>query len=405
MRALLITDWMAGSGGAESYISWVREGLRAAGDEVSLLTSTAGTAGDGRADYRAYGTDRVAAQALLQIVNPFAVAQARRAVRAFRPQVVLVNMFEHHLSPAILAPLRGVPTVLTVTDYKCVCPIGSKLLPDGRRCTARAGAVCWRSGCVGLAHWLRDRPRYALIRSGLKGVDRVLACSDWVRRELAANDIAAEVLPLGVPAPGPDFRRTPARDPLFVYCGRFDVEKGVDLFLRAFARVRAGTPGACLRLVGRGPLRPMLDRLVGELGLDGAVTFRGWVPPAEVERELMDAWALVVPSRWAEPLGLVALEAITRGVPVIASADGGLGEAVEGGAGLLFPNGDEDALADRMLAIATGRAFPQRSLPDAVVRRARDTYDLGGHVRALRGILDDVARGPAPSPGRRAGLF
>ena len=101
----------------------------------------------------------------------------------------------------------------------------------------------------------------------------------------------------------------------------------------------------------------------------------------------------------------MALEAITRGVPVIASADGGLGEVVEGGAGLLFPNGDEDALADRMLAIATGRAFPQRSLPDPVVRRARDTYDLGGHVRALRGILGDVARGPAPSPGRGAGLF
>jgi hypothetical protein len=81
MRALLITDWMAGSGGAESYITWVRDGLRAAGDEVRLLTSSAGTAGDGSAEYRAYGTDLLVAQAFLQIINPFAVVEVRRALR------------------------------------------------------------------------------------------------------------------------------------------------------------------------------------------------------------------------------------------------------------------------------------------------------------------------------------
>jgi hypothetical protein len=153
MRALLITDWMAGSGGAESYITWVRDGLRAAGDEVRLLTSSAGTAGDGSAEYRAYGTDLLVAQAFLQIVNPFAVAEVRRALREFRPDVAFVNMFEHHLSPVILGQLRGVPTVLSLTDYKSVCPLGTKLLPDGRICSDKAGAVCLRRSCVSLPHW------------------------------------------------------------------------------------------------------------------------------------------------------------------------------------------------------------------------------------------------------------
>jgi hypothetical protein len=62
MRALLITDWMSGAGGAERYIALLRDGLRAVGDEVKLLTSSAGSAGDGSADYRAYGTERLAAQ-------------------------------------------------------------------------------------------------------------------------------------------------------------------------------------------------------------------------------------------------------------------------------------------------------------------------------------------------------
>ena len=98
---------------------------------MRLLTGSAGTAGDGTADFVVFGTERVAAQVLLQIVNPLAVAGVRRAVRQFKPDVALVNMFAHHLSPAALYALGGVPTVLVVSDYKAVCPVGSKLLPNG----------------------------------------------------------------------------------------------------------------------------------------------------------------------------------------------------------------------------------------------------------------------------------
>ena len=386
---------MAGSGGAESYVTWVRDGLRAAGDEVRLLTSSAGTAGDGSAEYRAYGTNLLVAQAFLQIVNPFAVAEVRRALREFRPDVAFVNMFEHHLSPAILGQLRGVPTVLSLTDYKSVCPLGTKLLPDGRICSDKAGAVCLRRSCVSLPHWLRDQPRYALIRSGMRRVQRVLACSRWMQRVLASNGVSAEYLPLPVPEPRHGFRRAPAEQPLFVYCGRLDVEKGLPLLLRAFARVRADLPGARLRIVGRGPQRTMLEDLTAALLLKEAVTFRGWVAPTEVERELEDAWALVAPSLWAEPLGLVAIEAIVRGVPVVASASGGLGETVQDGvSGLLFPNGDEAAPAERLDAVARGRAFPDHQLPAALVRqRARNIRRGDAHPESPADLRRDRRTG------------
>ncbi|HEU5040037.1 MAG TPA: glycosyltransferase family 4 protein [Gemmatimonadales bacterium] len=392
MRVLLITDWMSGSGGAESYVSWVRDGLRAVGDDVRLLTSTAGSAADGTAEYRAYGTEAPAAQALLQIVNPFAMRRLATALREFSPDVALLNMFEHHLSPGILPVLRRVPTVLILTDYKCICPLGSKMLPDGRRCVAPAGVVCLRSGCLSLAHWVRDQPRYTLIRHGLRHIDKVITCSGWMQRELGANGVPADVLPLAVPAPGPGFHRAPAADPLFVYCGRLDLTKGVALLLEAFGRARGAAPAARLRIVGRGPERPDLERLAERLGVADAVTFRGWVPPAEVERELIDAWALVVPSLWAEPLGLVAIEALVRGVPVVASADGGLGEAIaHPSRGLVFPNGDAGALAERLEAVASRRAFPGQALSGDVVAWARETFGLERHVLALRNILSEVA--------------
>ena len=180
--------------------------------------------------------------------------------------------------------------------------------------------------------------------------------------------------------------------PTLAYCGRLDRTKGVPLLLRAFARLKPIAPGARLRLVGEGPLRESLEDLVRALGLEEMVSFRGLVPPELVEHEISDAWAVVVPSLWAEPLGLVAIEAILRGIPVVASAAGGLGETVEHGtSGLLFSNGNEDELAGHLEAIVTARAFLDHAVPDAAVRRVVRRHDPELHTERLRGILMSVA--------------
>ncbi len=393
MRVLAITDWNRGQGGAEAYIAWLRDGLRAAGDEVRLLTSSAGSAGNGAAEYIAYGTERVSAQTFLQIANPFAVHRVRVALSEFRPDVVFVNMFAHHLSPAILHAVKAFPTVLSVSDYKCVCPIGSKLLPDGSVCTVRSGWICCQAGCVSLPHWLRDRPRYALIRSGVAAMTRVVACSEWVMKELALESITSECVHLPVPAASADYRRVPARHPSFLFCGRLDVEKGVDKLLRAFANVIADHPGSRLSITGRGPERRRLEELAGQLGIRDAVTFTGWLEPAAIEQELSRAWALVAPSLWAEPLGIVALEAIVRGVPVVASATGGFAETIEEGVtGCLVPNGDVDMLTARMMEIASGARFTNHTISEAGIREAADRHDMGLHIERMRRIFAETAQ-------------
>ncbi len=144
--------------------------------------------------------------------------------------------------------------------------------------------------------------------------------------------------------------------------------------------------------MGQGPERERLEPLARGLGVGESVTFRGWVSPSDVEHEVADAWAVVAPSLWAEPLGFVALEAIVRGVPVVASAAGGLGEIVEHGiSGLLFPNGDEVELARQMMLVASGDAFPTHVLPDDVVRRVSEAHDPALHIERLRRIFSSLA--------------
>lgn len=285
-----------------------------------------------------------------------------------------------------------------VSDYKVICPLGSKLRPDASLCTEPAGWVCRRARCLSLTHWLRDQPRYALIRAGMRRARRVVACSEWMQRVLADEGIAADHVVLPVPPPGPGYRHVPAPNPVFVFCGRLDMEKGVAGLVRAFARVRREMPSARLRIVGHGPERTTLERLAHDVDAGNAVAFLGWLGREDVERELANAWALVAPSLWAEPFGLVAPEAIVRGVPVVASVTGGLAESVEDGVGgLLFPNGDEDALADRLRAIARGEAFPRHELPVQIVARAAARHDVGRHVKRLGAILRDIASASVPS--------
>ncbi|HWP74570.1 MAG TPA: glycosyltransferase, partial [Methylomirabilota bacterium] len=116
-----------------------------------------------------------------------------------------------------------------------------------------------------------------------------------------------------------------------------------------------------------------------------------------LEALLADAWALVAPSLWAEPLGFVAIEAIVRDVPVIASELGGFGETIErDSSGLLFANGDETALYEQLARVAHRQAFPGHSLPADARRQVADRHDLGRHVGRVRAIF----RGLTPAgPG------
>lgn len=384
MRVLLITDWNPLSGGAEIYLQTLRSGLRAAGDDVFLLTSDVSAEARRVADGTAWASDSVIARAGLQIANPFSAHAVRRAVGELRPEVALVNMFSLFLSPSAVFALGAVPTVHLVSDYKIVCPTGAKLLPGGAVCTRSAGRTCLDAGCLTRAHWARDQIRYARIRQAIARADLVLACSRSVQRILAADGIASEVeeLPVSLEE-GPAGEADPA--PTFVYVGRLDAEKGVDTLLLAFALVRRRVPNARLRVVGRGSRQDDLVEMTNRLGCADATTFVGWCAPGDVGRELDRAWALVAPSRWVEPQGLVVPEAIVRGVPVIVTDHGGLAEQVEPEVdGLLVPPDDVSALAAAMERVARGDAFPHRRLPVDVVDRCRRRHDVGAHVARLR---------------------
>ncbi|MFA4029619.1 MAG: hypothetical protein GDYSWBUE_000912 [Candidatus Fervidibacterota bacterium] len=136
---------------------------------------------------------------------------------------------------------------------------------------------------------------------------------------------------------------------LLLFVGRLVPKKGVDVLIRALARLRCK---ARCTIVGDGPMRQRLERLAVQLGVDDCVTFIGSIEHTDVAKYYASASALVVPSIIAsdgdrDGLPNVILEAAASSLPIVASNISGIPEFVEDGrTGLLVPAGDEEVLAE-----------------------------------------------------------
>jgi glycosyltransferase involved in cell wall biosynthesis len=398
MRVLLLNDMSTPSGGAELETFTLRDGLRARGHEAVLLSSTA-PAGPGPvlADHTCFGTTS-RWRALLRVANPSAYRVLRGVLQKFQPDVVHVRMFLTELSPIILPLLRRVPSLYHAVWYESVCPTGLKQLPDGRPCVVRAGWPCYRNGCVSAPAWAPVMLQRKLWQRWRGAFDLVVANSHAVKRQLLADGIkSVEVVWNGVPSRAT--RPVLKSPPRIGYAGRLTHEKGVTVLLEAFRMLASQVTDARLLIAGEGPERGLLEQRVRDLNLEGRVTLLGQVPRDQLDELLGGVWVQAVPSCWAEPFGLVAAEAMMRGVAVVASASGGLAEIVEHErTGLLVPPGDTNALAaallrlvrDPALADAMGQGGRQRALDyfnaETFVDRFVDLYRRIGadHFRAER---------------------
>jgi glycosyltransferase involved in cell wall biosynthesis len=230
--------------------------------------------------------------------------------------------------------------------------------------------LCRRPLVIGLQTWIRtvDGERGALQRLkrlALAGANQLIACSNAVRL-----DSSSEAIVIGNPYNNALFRTIEGlpRRRVIAFLGRLVSDKGADLLLRAFANLQPS--GWRLSVIGDGPERPALQRLCIELGINNRVDFYGALQGEALVRVLNHHEILVIPSRWREPFGVVALEGLACGCVVLASDGGGLPDAV-GSAGLLFRRDDLSDLTRRLRDLIDSdalRAHLRQKAPSHLVR-------------------------------------
>ncbi|HEX2066575.1 MAG TPA: glycosyltransferase family 4 protein [Candidatus Thermoplasmatota archaeon] len=265
---------------------------------------------------------------------------------------------------------RGVAQALAGLDADLV-DFHYRWAPEWARAVGRSGAAwvfTWHnqfgegSGLLRPLSLLNDAGYRRRVQAGARAV---VCVSDHIRRELEGRRFRPdrlEVVENGAqrPTPGgpewqPDDGRALPQAPYFVAVGRLTVEKGNDRVLRAFAHAVRGGADARLVLCGRGPQLGRLRRLAASLGVQGRVTFGGWVPEATKWRLLEGATAMVHMARF-ESYGIAVAEGIVAGLPVVAADVGGVAE-VAGPAGVMVPPADAEAAGAALARLALDPAW------------------------------------------------
>jgi len=318
---------VAGISGAENHLLLLLPALRERGFDVAATMLHEGE--PGAEEFAARLRERgVPVEPILlgRATDPLSFSRILRTIRRTRPEIVHTHLVhaDFHALPA--ARLARVPVVVSTKH-------GFNAFRDGRAFAAADRAVAALADV------------HVAISAGLA---RYLGESEGF------DPASFEIVHYGI-EPGPEPPPLPGA-PRLAIVGRLVPIKGHDVLFRAVAAAREQVPGMTLDVAGDGPLEAELRASVARLGLEDVVSFLGRVSP--VAPVLERAQLVVVPS-FGEGFGMVALEAIERGRPVVASDVGGLSEIVDDGrTGLLVPAGDAASLAEALVDLASdpGRA-------------------------------------------------
>jgi glycosyltransferase involved in cell wall biosynthesis len=398
MRIAIVGSTQAIVGGAEVYQRWVLADLAARGHTLAFAF-----------DYPAKEADRAADLGVDGLVRICIGELGREAflmeLERFAPDLVYLHCTSDAEVDAALA--RRFRCVIFAHAYYGTCATGTRThqFPGVEICERRFGGACLplnyaRScGIRRPADLLRSYNRQQRRIDALYSARAVVVASDYVRDLFERQGVSAQrlhVIPYPVVGAEPD--PSPPQSRPFtnrvVFLGRLTHLKGLAHAVAALARASARLGRQLsLDVGGEGPELDRCRDLARHRSVEAR--FWGWVDDARREQLIREADAIIVPSLWPEPFGMVGLEAGCFGVPAVAYSVGGIPEWLDSGvSGELVASGalDPDALGDA-LARALDSPSRHQTLREGAWR-ATARFSREAHAEKLRALFDAVVPSP-----------
>ncbi len=306
--------------------------------------------------------------------NPSAQRALGKAIDSFQPDVVHVHNVYPLMGPSILSGWRGrAPVVVTMHNYRPICPSG-QMFRNGSQCSDCVDRIPLSSvvhGCYKDSSLATFPISVATLvqRHLWKSVPSAYIFLSAAQRDTFESfDLPADRCFVKGNLINPvTIERT--KVPLVAYVGRLVDAKGIAMLMEAWDRFRRDVPGSELELAiaGSGPLDDPV-RAWAEGGR--AVRFLGLLDRDQCAELMASARAVVAPSAWREPFGMVVVEAMACGTPPLAPDHGAFADLIEGGVdGELFPAGDVSGLARLLARVDDDPGYFQR-----LGEQARDTH-------------------------------
>lgn len=337
----------------------------------------------GLRDLREFFYSRRAAEALAELLDDW------------HPALAHAHNIYGRLTGAVLDVLhrRGIPTVLTLHDYKVLCP-SYLLLSHGQVCERCQGhkfyhaflQACHKGSRLSSTLYALESYLNAWRGSYRDKVGLFISPSMFLRDKMLEFGWPAEKV-VAVPNFVDPDKFAPVYQPgdYFLYLGRLSAEKGVGTLLGAFKGLSTGSQ---LKIAGTGPERSKLQVQAAD---DPRIEFCGHLSGAQLQQTVAGARALVIPSEWYENAPMSVLEAMAYGKPVLGADIGGISEQVQDGVtGRLFRAGDRNALHACLVEIQEAPVSRLVDMGKAARQRVESLYSPAVHYRHLVDVYSRV---------------
>ena len=388
MNVLFVNDYGFAHGGAEALVDHERSELEARGHSTALLAlDSPALYGPAQAWAHPFEDPMARPRSLWhQLRHGRAERALERAVREAQPDLIHYHTLTR-LGPGVMRAGSHLPAVVTLHDYALMYPRLRSVLPDQPFCNVGEFACCPRH--AGRARYAFERVRTAIHRRVLKQASWVLVPSEYMRGAASACGIErVRVCANGVPRhPGP--AEPSVRQPMILYVGRLEREKGIVPLIAAFELLADRIASVELRIAGTGAELASLEDRVRASRHAARVTLLGPLSPSALREAYAGARVVAVPSLWPEPFGLTGLEAMRASTPVVGSGRGGMTEWLHDGVnGLSADPTDAAAFSQALEAIVSDDALWAR-----LARGARETaeqFSIQRHVDCLEAVYAEA---------------
>ena len=343
-------------------------------------------------DYAATSKLRRARDGVASIYSRSARQALRRLIEETKPDVAHLHNIYHQLTLSVVDELDAhvVPTIMTLHDYKIVCP-SYTLFTEGapcRRCVTGSPVNAIRHRCikdsVGASTLGAAETAIARARGTYRKIDALIAPSKFLG-DLATtrtDPSRVHVLPNFLPVSKLEKpMRAKRREAEVLFAGRLEMVKGIEPLIRAFS----GPGTVRLAIAGDGPLRPKVQDAAAR---EPRIEYLGRLDQTTLADRMQRSLAVVVPSLWEENCPMTIIEARVAGTPVICAASGGLPELVDDGVdGLLFDPHDPESIAAAANRLAD-EPSTLSAMADAGQARFTEHHSPDAHLRALLSIYE-----------------
>jgi glycosyltransferase involved in cell wall biosynthesis len=327
------------------------------------------------------------------LFNKDAAANLSQLIKDFNPDIAHVHLFYGILSPSILKVLQkySIPVVITIHDYRLICPVSSMLDTNGVICEKCVGENYFN--CIGkrcsegnifqstiVAAEAYFRKYYI---QPLKYINKFIFVSNFsYSKHLAFNpDFQFKSTHLY------NFSKTTVnsitvKGDYFFYFGRLSKEKGIISLINAFKHTNL-----TLVIAGDGPYKNLI---LHEIASFDNIHFEGFKFGSELQKLILESSFVVVPSEWFENNPMTIIESFTLGKPVIASAIGGIPELVTTGTGLVFEPGNVKDLIDKINIANEMSVDSYINMSKNCINFALNNFNEDVHLNKLIGIYKDL---------------